>query len=291
MRLALVEVYEVASFYAHFDIVMDGETPPPPLTVRVCDSLTCELFGAQNSGRAAGAGSAPRVRVVRAPCMGGCHNAPVAALGHALHEHARVGSIAGAVAAGETAPAVPPIAMLDAYRAHGGYRLLAACLARQDAREAILKRSRTRRCAASAAPASRPGANGAWCAPSRPRLMAVNADEGEPGTFKDRYYLETDPHRFFEGMLIGAWAVEAREIYIYLRDEYPQIREMLERRDREARSGGPRAPGEHPSAARRRRLYLRRGIGDARKHRGQARPAAPQAALSRRKSGCSAGRR
>ena len=114
-----------------------------------------------------------------------------------------------------------------------------------------------------------------------PRMMAVNADEGEPGTFKDRYFLETDPHRFLEGMLIGAWAVEARDIYIYLRDEYPQIREILAHRDRGARGGRPRARRDDPSAARRRRLYLRRGIGDARKHRGQARPAAPQAALSR----------
>ena len=110
--------------------------------------------------------------------------------------------------------------------------------------------------------------------------MAVNGDEGEPGTFKDRYFLETDPHRFLEGMLIAAWVVEAADIYIYLRDEYPQCRAILGQRDRRDRGGRAGAAHAYPSAARRRRLYLRRGIGDARKHRGQARTAAPQAAVS-----------
>ena len=121
--------------------------------------------------------------------------------------------------------------------------------------------------------------------------MAVNVDEGEPGTFKDRYFLETDPHRFLEGMLIAAWAVEAAEIYIYLRDEYPQCRAILEREIAAVEAAGLAPHTRDPSAARRRRLYLRRGIGDARKHRGQARPAAPASRPSRRRSGCSAGRR
>src|SRR5579883_1504038 len=94
MKLALTEVFEVATFYAHFDVVLDGETPPPPVTVRVCDSLTCELMGAQKLlaelPKKLGAG----VRVIRAPCMGGCHNAPVTAIGHALHEHATEESVA-----------------------------------------------------------------------------------------------------------------------------------------------------------------------------------------------------
>src|SRR6185437_2616713 len=124
MKLALVEVYEVASFYAHFDIVLDGETPPPALTVRVCDSLTCELMGAQKLLAALPKHLGKNVRVVRAPCMGGCHNAPVTAIGHTLHEHATVESVATAVTKGETHPHPPAYPKLDAYRAGGGYKLL-----------------------------------------------------------------------------------------------------------------------------------------------------------------------
>src|SRR5437667_3411388 len=129
MRLALVEVYEVASFYAHFDIVMDGEAPPPPLTVRVCDSLSCELAGAPRLLEGLRGRLGEGVRVVRAPCMGGCHRAPVVAIGHALHEHATVEKVAAAVSTGETHPAISEFVGLDAYSAAGGYRLLAACLA------------------------------------------------------------------------------------------------------------------------------------------------------------------
>src|SRR5204862_5702993 len=125
---ALVEVYEVASFYAHFDIVMDGEAPPPPLTVRVCDSLSCELAGSARLLEALRGRLGDGVRVVRAPCMGGCHRAPVVAIGHALHEHARVETVAAAVAAGHTHPQLPEYPHLDRYRADGGYALLRACL-------------------------------------------------------------------------------------------------------------------------------------------------------------------
>jgi len=128
MRLAMAEVYEVASFYAHFDIVMEGEEPPPPLTVRVCESLTCAMMGAEQLLDALPSRLGAGVRVVRAPCMGGCHNAPVAAIGHALHERATVDSIAGAVSRGDTHPHVPIYVAFDAYRAGGGYRLLEACL-------------------------------------------------------------------------------------------------------------------------------------------------------------------
>src|SRR4051794_16006092 len=128
MKLALVEVYEVASFYAHFDIVLDGEVPPPAVTVRVCDSLTCELMGAQKLLAALPEKLGRKVRVVRAPCMGGCHNAPVAAIGHALHEHATVDSVTKAVRRGDTHPHVPTYVEFDAYRAGGGYKLLEACL-------------------------------------------------------------------------------------------------------------------------------------------------------------------
>jgi formate dehydrogenase len=229
MKLALVEVYEVASFYAHFDIVMDGEAPPPPVTVRICDSLTCALSGADDLLAQLPARLGPGVRVVRAPCMGGCHNAPVAALGHALHEHASVASIEGALAQGGTHPHIPPYRRLDAYRGDGGYKLWSECLAGTRDVQAVLKPledAALRGLGGAGFPTGRK-----WAlvrAEPGPRLMAVNADEGEPGTFKDRYFLETDPHRFLEGMLIGAWAVEARDIYIYLRDEYPQIRALLE---------------------------------------------------------------
>src|SRR6266478_6264114 len=128
MRLALVEVYEVASFYAHFDIVMDDEAPPPPLTVRVCDSLSCDLAGASGLLDDLRRRLGDRVRVVRAPCMGGCHRAPVVAIGHALHEHATLESVSAAVAAGQTRPIIPEFVGFDAYRAGGGYRLLGACL-------------------------------------------------------------------------------------------------------------------------------------------------------------------
>ena len=253
MKLALVEVFEVASFYAHFDIVMDDEAPPPPLTVRVCDSLTCELMGAQALLKALPARLGPNVRVMRAPCMGGCHNAPVAALGHALHEHATVESIVAAVAKHETHPHLPAALGFDAYRAGGGYRLLQDCRAGKKSLEELLKPledSGLRGLGGAGFPTGRK-----WRlvrAALGPRLLAVNADEGEPGTFKDRYFLETDPHRFLEGMLIGAWAVEAKEIYIYLRDEYPQCRALLAREIARIEAAGL-APGV--------RIILRRGAG------------------------------
>src|SRR5690242_21206288 len=138
MKLALVEVYEVASFYAHFDIVMDGEPAPPPLTVRVCDSLSCELAGAQQLLKALPAKLGSNVRVVRAPCMGGCHNAPVVAIGHTLHEHATVESVTNAASKGEAHPHIPAYPGLDSYRTEGGYKLLEACLAGSKSVEDIM---------------------------------------------------------------------------------------------------------------------------------------------------------
>lgn len=252
MKLALVEVYEVASFYAHFDIVMDGETPPAPLTVRVCDSLTCELFGAQQLLKDLPGKLGPGVRVVRAPCMGGCHNAPVTAVGHALHEQASVDSVVAAVKQGAHAhpPAYPA---LEAYRMSGGYKLLEACLAKKKLVEELLKAledAQLRGLGGAGFPTGRKWR--AVLAEKKPRLMAVNADEGEPGTFKDRVYLESDPHRFLEGMLIGAWAIEAPEVYIYLRDEYPHIRDILLTEI---------AKLEQAGLARHTKIHLRRGAG------------------------------
>src|SRR5262252_3857805 len=253
MRLALVEVYEVASFYAHFDIVMDDERPPPPLTLWVCDSLSCELAGGVQLLEGLRGRLGEGVRVVRAPCMGGCHRAPVAAIGHALHEHASIDNVAAAVAAGGSHPAIPEYKVFDAYRAAAGYRLLEACLAGQRNPEeliAILEHSGLRGLGGAGFPAGRK-----WRLVRQepaPRLVAVNADEGEPGTFKDRYFLETDPHRFLEGMLIAAWVVEAAEVYVYLRDEYPQCRAILE---------GEIAAVEATGFAPRTTIHLRRGAG------------------------------
>ena len=229
MKLALVEVYEVASFYAHFDIVMDDERPPPPLTVRVCDSLSCELAGAARLLEGLRGRLGEGVRVVRAPCMGGCDRAPVAAIGHALHEHATIDNVAAAIDVGGEHPAIPKYTGLDAYRAAGGYRLLGACLGGERQPEELiqlLEHSGLRGLGGAGFPTGRK-----WRLVRQepaPRLLAVNADEGEPGTFKDRYFLETDPHRMIEGMLIAAWVVEAGEVYVYLRDEYPQCRTILE---------------------------------------------------------------
>ncbi|TWA66647.1 NAD-dependent formate dehydrogenase flavoprotein subunit [Azospirillum brasilense] len=254
MRLALVEVYEVASFYAHFDIVMDGEDAPPPVTVRVCDSLSCCMAGGEkllDELKAADMG--PDVRVVRAPCMGACHNAPAVAIGHALHENATVESVVTAVKNGETHPQLPTYVSLEQYKAEGGYRLLADCLAGNVPVDDILGKLEG---------ANLRGLGGAGFPTGRkwrfvrhepgPRLMAVNGDEGEPGTFKDRFYLENDPHRFLEGMLIGAWVVEATDVYIYLRDEYPHIREVLEHEI---------ARVEQAGLAGHTRIHLRRGAG------------------------------
>jgi NADH:ubiquinone oxidoreductase subunit F (NADH-binding)/NADH:ubiquinone oxidoreductase subunit E len=253
MRLSLVEVYEVASFYAHFDIVMDGETPPPPLTVRVCDSLSCELAGAVQLLEDLRSRLGDHVRVIRAPCMGGCHRAPVVAIGHALHENATLESVSAAVAAGETHPMIPEFVGFDAYRAAGGYRLLEACLAGERKPEELiemLEHSGLRGLGGAGFPTGRK-----WRLVRQepaPRLIAVNADEGEPGTFKDRYFLETDPHRMLEGILIAAWVVEAAEVYLYLRDEYPQCRTILE-----SEIAAVAAAGLSHHA----RIHLRRGAG------------------------------
>ena len=253
MRMALAEVYEVATFYAHFDVVLDGETPPPGLTVRVCDSLTCELMGAHKLLVALPAALGAGVRVVRAPCVGRCERAPVAEVGHRFVDRATASSVAAAVASGETHPLVPPYESLEAYRAGGGYALLADCRAGRrgvDRIIGLLEASELRGLGGAGFPAGRK-----WRFVRQepaPRLLAINADEGEPGTFKDRVYLETAPHRFLEGMLIAAWAVEAADAYIYLRDEYPAIREVL--RDEIGRV-------EAQGLAAGTRIHLRRGAG------------------------------
>ena len=253
LRLAQAEVYEVASFYAHFDIVMEGEPPPPPVTVRVCDSLSCQLLGAAALLARLPEALGERVRVVRAPCMGRCDTAPVVAVGHRPVDRAGVDAVVRALADGNRKPAVPEPTSRDDYRADGGYRLLDDCRAGRRGVEdliEILGASGLRGLGGAGFPAGRK-----WNfvrAESRPRLLAVNADEGEPGTFKDRWILERDPHRFLEGALVAAWAIEADDVYIYLRDEYPAIRELLQRE-----IAGLDAAG----ISGRTTLHLRRGAG------------------------------
>jgi len=252
MKLAQAEVYEVATFYAHFDVVKDGP-PPPAITVRVCDSLSCAMAGAHtllaDLPRQLGA----NVRVMRAPCVGACDRAPVAAVGHVQVMKATPAAVGAAVASDPHAHAYKTPHDFAGYLADGGYALLKSCLSGERSRDDVIK---------AVSDAGLRGLGGAGFPTGRkwslvraepgPRLMAVNGDEGEPGTFKDRYYLEQDPHRFLEGMLIAAWVVEAADIYIYLRDEYPEIRLMLE-----AEIAKLEAAKLSPHA----RLHLRRGAG------------------------------
>src|SRR5689334_19481472 len=228
MKMALTEVYEVATFYAHFDVVKEGETPPPPVTVRVCDSLSCAMAGAERLLRDLPGKLGKEVRVVRAPCMGACDHAPVCAVGHVQVADAKPGAVVAAVKEGMHAHAHHGAREFDAYLAEGGYTLLKDCLSGKRTRDEMIK---------VVSDAGLRGLGGAgfptgrkWSlvrAEPAPRLFAVNGDEGEPGTFKDRYYLERDPHRFIEGMLIAAWVVEAPDTYFYIRDEYPELRLML----------------------------------------------------------------
>jgi formate dehydrogenase len=253
MRTSLTEIYEVATFYAHFDVVMEDETPPPAITIRVCDSIACEMAGAEALLAALAGKAGDGIRVLRAPCMGACDRAPAAAVGHAQIAPADASSLIAAAKAGHTHPRIPDYIGLDAYRAEGGYALLAACLdGGRTAGELVglLNDSGLRGLGGAGFPAGRKW--GFVRAEPGPRLMAVNADEGEPGTFKDRWFMERDPHRFLEGMLVAAWAVEAEAVYIYLRDEYPQCREILLAEIAKLEAAGLAAPG---------RVRLRRGAG------------------------------
>src|SRR5208282_3594768 len=253
MRLAQAEVYEVATFYAHFDVVLEDETPPPALTVRVCDSLSCELMGAQKLLAELPHAVGRDVRVIRAPCMGRCDTAPIAEVGHRRFDRVSVEDVAKAVRAKETHPVIPAYQDLHAYRAGGGYKLLDACRKGGRTVEEIVKLiddAGLRGLGGAGFPTGRKW--GYVRANPGPRLLAVNADEGEPGTFKDRWYLERDPHRFLEGTLIAAWGIEAAEVYIYLRDEYPAIRKLLAKEL--ARLEGAGLAGGV-------KLHLRRGAG------------------------------
>ncbi|MSP80758.1 MAG: NADH-quinone oxidoreductase subunit F [Rhodospirillales bacterium] len=227
MRLAMAEVYEVATFYAHFDVIREGEAAPLPLTVRVCDSLSCEMAGAGALLEGLATALKGHARVVRAPCMGLCDKAPVVQVGHRQLTRATVQSVTAIQGSG-TSELIPAARGFDVYCKDGGYALLRQCLKGERKPEdliALLNDSGLRGLGGAGFPTGRKW--GIVRGYPGPRLMAINADEGEPGTFKDRHYLETDPHRVIEGMLLAAWAVGAEAIYFYLRDEYSGIRSLL----------------------------------------------------------------
>ena len=253
MRIPMSEVYETASFYAHFDIVHDEQAPPPETTVRVCDSLSCMLKGSDTLISALEKSSPPNARIIRAPCMGRCDQAPVCEVGHFHVDNAAVDSVLSAIASDTHDPIIPDYENLEARLASKGYNILRSCIEGGRSREEVI---------AALSDGGLRGLGGAGFPTGRkwdlvrsepgPRMMAVNADEGEPGTFKDRHYLEREPHAFLEGMLIAAWAVEAESVYIYLRDEYPAVYKILLKEISALRIAGL---SDHT------KVHLRRGAG------------------------------
>jgi len=229
MRMPQAAAYEVATFYAHFDVVKEDETPPPPTTIRVCDSITCAIKGADALYEALRSAADPtKVRVLRAPCMGRCDTAPVCEVGHRFVDHATPASVEAVMESGERKPEIPAYEDFAAYRDKGGYSMLEACRAGKRSVEDVINEM---------SDAGLRGLGGAGFPAGKkwqivraypgPRLMTINGDEGEPGTFKDRYYLERNPHQMLEGALIAAWAVEAERIYLYMRGEYPAVLHIL----------------------------------------------------------------
>jgi len=251
MGLALAEVYEVATFYHHFEVVKEGGRAPAALTVRVCDSISCELAGAQELLANLSLGN--EVRVVPAPCVGRCEAAPCVVVHQNPVGNATVEKVRAAVERKDLSCPEPPYVGYAEYRKAGGYRLIADCLAGRRSREEItrtMEDSGLRGLGGAGFPAGRK-----WrlvAAEPEPRVMALNIDEGEPGTFKDRWYLERDPHRFLEGMLVAAWCAGVGEIWIYLRDEYAGCRAILERELLELQNERPCALPP---------IHLRRGAG------------------------------
>ena len=254
MGLAQTEVYEVATFYHHFDVVKEGQAVPPALTVRVCDGLSCEMAGAQDLLARLPAILGSAVRVIAAPCVGRCEQAPAVVVGQNPVPHATCEAVQAQVATGQTTHLPADFIDLAQYQAEGGYGLLKRCIGGElDVEDVIkaLESSGLRGLGGAGFPAGRK-----WRivrAEAAPRLMAVNIDEGEPGTFKDRVYLERDPHRFIEGLLIAAWAVGISQVYVYLRDEYHGCRTMLEAELARLRASPPQLGMPE--------IILRRGAG------------------------------
>jgi formate dehydrogenase len=251
MSLAMAEVYEVATFYHHFEVVKEGETAPPMLTVRVCDSIACELAGSEELLKKLSLGK--DVRVVHAPCVGRCEVAPCVVVGQNPIGNATVEKVQKAISSKKITCEETRYIDFAAYKKAGGYKLIADCLAGKHTREGmtkIMEDSGLRGLGGAGFPIGRKWKSVA--AEPEPRLMAVNIDEGEPGTFKDRWYLERDPHRFLEGMLVAAWAVGISEIYVYLRDEYAGCRKILEEELKKLKANPPCALPP---------IHLRRGAG------------------------------
>ncbi len=255
MKLSQTEVYEVASFYAHFDIVKEGQDAPPSLTIRVCDSLACELAGSEELLRdlAAKYNGKGEVRVLRAPCMGRCDTAPTLELGHNHVDHATVEKVETAIAADDTHPHIPEYQEFLDYADKGGYdelKSLRGGSKTPDQLQDEVLESGLRGMGGAGFPSGKK-----WSfvrMNEGPRYLAVNGDEGEPGTFKDRYFLEREPHVFLEGMLIAAWAVEAEKCFIYMRDEYPAVLHLLAKEIAKLESAGIVEKGY---------IDLRRGAG------------------------------
>jgi len=267
LKMAMAEVYEVATFYHHFDVVKDGQGAPPAITVRVCDSIACELAGARDLLAKLPEVLGPGIRVLHAPCVGRCETAPVAVVGQNPIPHATVDDVTAAVEGGHVTHPRPDEASMhphfatvtprhidyDAYKAAGGYALAAGCVKGERTPAdliALMEHSGLRGLGGAGFPTGRK-----WKLVSQeaaPRLMAINIDEGEPGTFKDRYYLERDPHRFLEGAIVAAWAVGIDAVYIYLRDEYHGCRAILQKELAALQANPPCTLPE---------VYLRRGAG------------------------------
>ncbi|PAU70396.1 NADH-ubiquinone oxidoreductase-F iron-sulfur binding region domain-containing protein [Vreelandella alkaliphila] len=254
MNLPMAAIYETATFYAHFDVIHDDQDVPPALTIRVCDSLACQLAGAETLKAQLEANvDIEQVRVLRAPCMGRCDTAPVVEVGHHHLGRADAAQVQAAIDGDNTHPEPIDWQRLDSYRSEGGFALLQACRNGEVTVEALMEAVQQ---------ANLRGLGGAGFPTFKkwhfvrqeagPRYCAINADEGEPGTFKDRYYLERSPHQFLEGALVSAWAVDAEALYIYLRDEYPALHVVLREAIGELEAAGLVAPGY---------IVLRRGAG------------------------------
>lgn len=253
LKMSQAEVYEVATFYHHFDVLREGEGAPAELTVRVCDTLSCKMAGADDLLKKLPGILGTRVRVIPAPCVGRCEQAPVVVVGQNALGSATEADVKAAVKANESTHPLPRYVGYKAYLKAGGYQLFRDLVeGRRDVESVIqaMEHSGLRGLGGAGFPAGRK-----WRivrAEVAPRLMAINIDEGEPGTFKDRWYLERDPHRFLEGMLIAAYCVGIGEVYVYLRDEYAHVRDILQKELKKLLADPPCALPP---------IHLRRGAG------------------------------
>ncbi len=253
MRLPMAEVWEVASFYDHFTLVKEEDSPPPARTLRICTSLSCALAGSEELLAAAQTLDGPDLRVMAAPCLGACDRAPAVADGHQLIRAADIKDIRASFSQPPRPQELDNLIKFDDYRKNGGYRLaadLAGGRADKQALLAELARSGLRGLGGAGFPTGRK-----WqivAGYEGPRLMAVNGDEGEPGTFKDRLYLSTDPHRMIAGVLIAGHLAGIEKAYLYIRDEYPEILAALKTEVAAVKNSGL---GDHMQ------LELRRGAG------------------------------